>query len=187
MMAHGGGPEAAQVAGAARPHILVVDDDAAVRKAIERMLTAAGFEVTSMHDGRAAVHLLTHARFDAVLTDIMMPGMSGIELLRATRATDLEVPVLLMTGSPDVKSAADAGFPNFKSGEHHPDPFASDKPLFTITPANLGPSRRGNKAAGLETSGFPQRQDVGICYGPGTRLSKQRTVGENHSQLSARA
>jgi EAL domain-containing protein (putative c-di-GMP-specific phosphodiesterase class I) len=61
-----------------------------------------------MHDGRAAVHLLTNAKFDAVLTDIMMPGMSGIELLRATRATDLEVPVLLMTGSPDVRSAADA-------------------------------------------------------------------------------
>ena len=37
-----------------------------------------------------------------------------------------------------IKSAAEAGFPNFKSGEHHPDPFASDKPLFTITPANMG-------------------------------------------------
>src|SRR5882762_4370157 len=36
-----------------------------------------------------------------------------------------------------IKSAADAGFPNYKSGEHHPDPFASDKPLFTITAANM--------------------------------------------------
>jgi hypothetical protein len=36
-----------------------------------------------------------------------------------------------------IKSAADAGFPNYKSGDHHPDPYASDKPLFTITTANL--------------------------------------------------
>ena len=36
-----------------------------------------------------------------------------------------------------IKSAADAGFPNYKSGEHHPDPYANDKPLFTITPANM--------------------------------------------------
>ena len=107
-MAHGGGTEAAQTGAAAKPRVLVVDDDAAVRKAIERMLNAAGFEVTSMHDGQAAVHLLGHATFDAVLTDIMMPGMNGIELLRAVRATDLEVPVLLMTGAPDVRSAADA-------------------------------------------------------------------------------
>jgi EAL domain-containing protein (putative c-di-GMP-specific phosphodiesterase class I)/CheY-like chemotaxis protein len=105
-MARGGGSEAAQTAAVAKPRVLVVDDDAAVRKAIERMLNAAGFEVTAMHDGAAAVHLLTHAKFDAVLTDIMMPGMNGIELLRAVRATDLEVPVLLMTGAPDVKSAA---------------------------------------------------------------------------------
>ena len=36
-----------------------------------------------------------------------------------------------------IKSAADAGFPNYKSGDHHPDPYANDKPLFTITTANL--------------------------------------------------
>jgi EAL domain-containing protein (putative c-di-GMP-specific phosphodiesterase class I) len=108
MTALGGSPEEARAGATARPRVLVVDDDAAVRKAIERMLSAAGFEVTAMHDGQSAVHLLTHAKFDAVLTDIMMPGMNGIELLRATRATDLEVPVLLMTGAPDVKSAADA-------------------------------------------------------------------------------
>src|SRR5579863_1009158 len=37
-----------------------------------------------------------------------------------------------------IKSAADAGFPNYRSGDHHPDPYAADKPLFTITAANLG-------------------------------------------------
>jgi EAL domain-containing protein (putative c-di-GMP-specific phosphodiesterase class I) len=91
-----------------RPRVLVVDDDAMVRRAVERMLTVAGFEVTTVEDGHEAVLQLGQSKFEAVLTDIMMPGMSGIDLLRAARETDLEIPVLLMTGAPDVKTAADA-------------------------------------------------------------------------------
>jgi EAL domain-containing protein (putative c-di-GMP-specific phosphodiesterase class I) len=79
-----------------------------VRKAIERMLSSAGFDVTAVQDGREAVQELGQSKFEAVLTDIMMPGMSGIDLLRAARETDLELPILLMTGAPDVKSAAEA-------------------------------------------------------------------------------
>jgi EAL domain-containing protein (putative c-di-GMP-specific phosphodiesterase class I) len=108
-MALGGGSDSPQtVATMARPRVLVVDDDAMVRRAIERMLSTAGFEVTAVQDGREAVQELGQSKFEAVLTDIMMPGMSGIDLLRAARATDLEIPILLMTGAPDVKSAADA-------------------------------------------------------------------------------
>src|SRR5882724_8215948 len=46
-----------------------------------------------------------------------------------------------------IKSAAEAGFPSYKSGAHHPDPFASDKPLFTITPANMASMRRSSPRA----------------------------------------
>jgi EAL domain-containing protein (putative c-di-GMP-specific phosphodiesterase class I) len=107
-MALGGGAGTQTAATAVQARILVVDDDAGVRRAIERMLTAAGFDVTVVQDGREAVLQLGRAKFDAMLTDIMMPGMSGIDLLRAARATDLELPVLLMTGAPDVKSAVEA-------------------------------------------------------------------------------
>src|ERR1043165_9551684 len=92
----------------ARPHVLVVDDDDAVRRAVERMLTTAGFRVTSVEGGREAAAILGRMPFDAVLTDIMMPGMSAMEVLRVARCAALELPVLLMTGAPDVKSAADA-------------------------------------------------------------------------------
>ena len=100
--------EAQQRTVVARPRVLVVDDDAMVRRAIERMLSSAGFEVVAVQDGHEAVAQLGKSTFEAVLTDIMMPGMSGIDLLRATREKDLELPVLLMTGAPDVKTAADA-------------------------------------------------------------------------------
>ncbi len=106
-MALGGAGNAPEAAGP-RPRVLVVDDDAMVRRAIERMLSTAGFDVTTVQDGREAVYELGRAKFEAVLTDIMMPGMSGIDLLRAAREQDLELPVLLMTGAPDVKTAADA-------------------------------------------------------------------------------
>ena len=107
-MALGGAAGSQEVVVGQRPRVLVVDDDAMVRKAIERMLSSAGFDVTAVQDGREAVEVLGQSKFEAVLTDIMMPGMSGIDLLRAARETDLEIPVLLMTGAPDVKTAADA-------------------------------------------------------------------------------
>ena len=92
----------------ALPRVLVVDDEPTVLRAAGRVLTGAGFDVTEAHDGAEAVRLLNGQVFDALLTDVSMPGMSGIDLLRAARTTDLELPVLLMTGEPEVGSAAEA-------------------------------------------------------------------------------
>jgi EAL domain-containing protein (putative c-di-GMP-specific phosphodiesterase class I) len=94
--------------GASRPRILVVDDEPSLLRAIIRTLESAGFEVGTAQDGAQAMQLLDEHSFDAVLTDVAMPGMNGIALLRAVRERDLEVPVLLMTGKPDVESAAKA-------------------------------------------------------------------------------
>src|SRR6185295_18815405 len=75
---------------------------------IARILQGMGFDVETAEDGLRATELLATNTFDAVLTDVRMPGMSGIGVLRAVRERDLEVPVLLMTGSPDVNSAVEA-------------------------------------------------------------------------------
>jgi len=91
-----------------RPRILVADDDASVLRAVGRVLTSRGFDVTGVTDGREAVRLLAAEKFDAVVSDVMMPDMGGIELLRAVRSNDLELPVLLMTGAPNVDSAVAA-------------------------------------------------------------------------------
>lgn len=91
-----------------RPRVLVADDEDALRRGIARMLENAGFEVETAEDGLKATEILARQSFDAVLTDVRMPGLSGIGVLRAVRERDLEVPVLLMTGSPDVASAVEA-------------------------------------------------------------------------------
>ncbi len=68
----------------------------------------AGFEVATAGGGREALARLGAGRFDVVVSDIAMPDMSGVALLRAIRELDLDVPVVLMTGRPEVDSAIEA-------------------------------------------------------------------------------
>lgn len=89
-------------------HVLVVDDEPQVLRVVTRVLDGLGFRVTAVDTAASAASLLEKDAFDAVLTDVVMPGMNGIELLRTIRERDLDVPVILMTGGPDVQSAAQA-------------------------------------------------------------------------------
>ncbi len=88
--------------------ILVVDDDEAVLRAVERALTKAGHEVETAPDGMVAIDKLKEGKFDTVVSDISMPGMTGFDVLRAVREHDLDIPVLIMTGAPDVPTAVRA-------------------------------------------------------------------------------
>jgi EAL domain-containing protein (putative c-di-GMP-specific phosphodiesterase class I) len=104
-----GSPEGSSPASVrSQGRVLVVDDEEALLRLIGRMLTTAGYEVATAADGGRAAELLTGATFDAVLSDIDMPRMNGIQLLQAVRQRDLDVPVVLMTGNPDVKTAVQA-------------------------------------------------------------------------------
>ena len=85
--------------------ILVVDDDAAVLGLYASCLQRAGFHVTTAGDGAQAFRTVGRDRFDAILSDINMPGLDGFQLLRAVRERDLDVPVVLMTGDPTVQGA----------------------------------------------------------------------------------
>jgi EAL domain-containing protein (putative c-di-GMP-specific phosphodiesterase class I) len=84
---------------------LVVDDDDAVLRALVRPIAKAGHEVDSAPNGALAIDKLAAGTFDVVVTDIAMPAMNGIELLRAIRGRDADVPVVVMTGTPDVATA----------------------------------------------------------------------------------
>jgi EAL domain-containing protein (putative c-di-GMP-specific phosphodiesterase class I) len=88
--------------------VLVVDDDDGVRRTMARVLRVAGYDVEAAENGAIALTLLGGARFDVVVSDISMPGMDGIRLLREIRARDAHVQVMLMTGSPSIDSAVSA-------------------------------------------------------------------------------
>ncbi|WP_375453512.1 response regulator [uncultured Methylobacterium sp.] len=84
---------------AARPaSILVVDDDAEVRHVTASFLNGFGYSETEAEDGATALALLEHRRFDLVVADLAMPGMTGVELAAEVRSRWSEVPVLILTG-----------------------------------------------------------------------------------------
>lgn len=88
--------------------VLVVDDERIVARVLARVLQSAGHQVEACFDGSAALGHLDRSEFDVVLSDISMPGLDGIELLRAVRARDLDLPVVLITGAPSMDSAINA-------------------------------------------------------------------------------
>jgi EAL domain-containing protein (putative c-di-GMP-specific phosphodiesterase class I) len=88
-----------------RPLVLVVDDDVNFARACVRMLEGWGYGVQTASDGGAALELAKKNHFDVVLTDINIPQYSGLDLLRAVRERDRDVPVVLMTGGPGLDSA----------------------------------------------------------------------------------
>ncbi|MES1172555.1 MAG: EAL domain-containing protein [Bacteroidota bacterium] len=98
----------AQARPAVRGSVLLVDDDVLVARAYERTLVKAGYAVKVSHDPVEAMELSRSDSFDVVVSDIMMPGMTGLELLRVVRERDLDVPIILMTGNPDLKGAMEA-------------------------------------------------------------------------------
>lgn len=91
-----------------RPVVLIVDDDDIVRRGLGKVLERAGFEVELMANGADALACLARRPIDVVLSDIGMPQMGGLEILRAVRERDLDLPVVLITGAPDLQSAIDA-------------------------------------------------------------------------------
>ncbi len=97
--------DARRQAGGDEIRLLLVDDDPAVIRAYGSALTRHGATVETASDGMDAAEQVKARSFDVILSDVSMPGMTGIEFLRAVRAHDLDVPVILMTGEPELESA----------------------------------------------------------------------------------
>ncbi|MBL8622938.1 MAG: sigma-54-dependent Fis family transcriptional regulator [Myxococcales bacterium] len=88
--------------------VLVVDDKPSFTKLFQRLLPADRFAVTTAEDGARALAMIAAGDFDVVVSDIRMPGADGLEVLRAARAHDPDVEVVLMTAFASVPAAVDA-------------------------------------------------------------------------------
>jgi DNA-binding NtrC family response regulator len=96
-------------------HVLVVDDEEPIRRALARLLTARGFRVDVAVDGPAALDFLEKHDPDVLLSDLQMPGMSGIDLLKRAKAIHPSLVVVIMTAFADVDAAVGA----LRSGAYH--------------------------------------------------------------------
>ena len=90
------------------PRILIVDDDAALRRAIATALSDLGHEAAEAADGEAALAWLSRHRADAVLLDLRMPGMGGLDVLRCIRDRPAAPPVAVLTAVPTSENTIEA-------------------------------------------------------------------------------
>jgi EAL domain-containing protein (putative c-di-GMP-specific phosphodiesterase class I)/ActR/RegA family two-component response regulator len=137
--------------------VLVVDDDAVLCAAHSRILTAAGFKVDSCESAEdAAKRLRQGERFLVIVTDLCMPGMDGIDLLALARQLDAEMPVVIVTGRPSLRTTIAAV-------EHHSFRYLV-KP---VTPLTLGETV--SAAAATYRLSVLKRRALEICENDGWR------------------
>lgn len=90
------------------PSILLIDDDADILSYYKDALSTKGYRIQTASDGKEAVALARWRRFDVILSDISMPGMDGISMLRVIRESNLDVPVIFATSDPRAETAISA-------------------------------------------------------------------------------
>jgi two-component system response regulator MprA len=110
--------------------ILVVEDDPAVREALERALGFEGYEVDAARDGGIALSMVRSTTYDLVLLDVMMPHVDGIETCKRIRASGDTIPILMLTA----KTAVDDRVEGLDAGadDYLTKPFALDELLARI-------------------------------------------------------
>lgn len=126
----------------ARKSILIVDDEKNQREILETILSGEGYDVTTASSGEAAMKFVESRRFDLVLTDLKMTGMSGLELLKQLTNFDKSIIVILLTAHGSVDSAVDSL--RLGAFDYLQKPYDSEKLLETI-------SRALNKLSALDT------------------------------------
>src|SRR5581483_5140151 len=88
--------------------ILIVDDEAPLMNALRNTLKEQGYDATGFNSAKAALDAVRAARFDLLLTDLMMPEMNGIELLQAAMKCDSDLVAIIMTGEGTIATAVEA-------------------------------------------------------------------------------
>lgn len=88
------------------PRVLLAEDDAGLRQSLAIGLKARGYTVETVQNGLFALDLLAKKHFDVLLTDIVMPGMDGVELALQVGDSHPSLPIVMMTGYPDERQRA---------------------------------------------------------------------------------
>ena len=111
-------------------NVWVIDDDRSIRWVLDRALSQAGIPITAFNTADQAMHHLHNDAPMAIITDVRMPGMSGLEFLEKVQATHPSVPIIIMTAHSDLQSAV----ASFEQGafEYLPKPFDVDEAVAVV-------------------------------------------------------
>jgi cyclic di-GMP phosphodiesterase len=91
-----------------RKHVLLVDDDTQVREVLQQIFESAGYECMTAASGAEALAIFRVSHPPLTVTDLRMPGMDGVSVLRALRQLDPDAAVMVLTGAPEVKAAIES-------------------------------------------------------------------------------
>jgi DNA-binding NtrC family response regulator len=113
--------------------ILIVDDEEVLRDVLDVVVRREGFETTLASSGEEGLHVLDTEEIDLVILDIMLPGISGLDTLRAIRIANPTLPVIIITAFSSIDGAIEA----MKNGAFHyiPKPFRNEEVVITINKA----------------------------------------------------
>jgi len=111
-------------------HVLIAEDDSQISDFVQKGLTEAGFAVDTVTDGVDALALAGATSFDAIILDIMLPGIDGLEVLRRLRGQNRSTPVLILSA----KSTLDDRLEGFKAGtdDYLTKPFSFSELLMRV-------------------------------------------------------
>jgi excisionase family DNA binding protein len=99
---------AARPEGVGRPRVLVVDDEESIRELLSKMLAMAEYDVETAPDGRMGIERLRQQQYDLLISDLKMPNVDGLALIREARHLAASMPVLIITGYSSEQSAIEA-------------------------------------------------------------------------------
>lgn len=170
--------------------ILLVDDEPEALRAFQRTLRGAGYQVEAFGDAREAVKRVAAGGVHVVVSDISMPEMTGVELLRTIREHDADLPVVLVTGLPAIESATDAV--EYGAFKYIVKPFEPELLRSTVERARklyrlarmkrealklLGANAISADRAGLEASFDSALESMWMAFQPIVRASDRSVFG----------
>lgn len=140
--------------------ILVIDDEEVIHASIDRILSRIGYLVEGAMNAHQGLAMMESGDYQAVITDLMMPEMNGLEMLEAMREKGLEVPTLMITGYPTIQTAVKAL--RLGAVDYIPKPFTR--------PELLGPLNRALRRGDGQNADLPCDQIPFEQLGPGQKF-----------------
>ena len=144
--------------------ILVIDDEEIVHSSIRRILSRLGYEVDGVFTAQEGLDKMKKTKYDAVITDLMMPELNGIEMLFAMKERRINIPTIMITGYPTIKTAIQAL--RLGAMDYIPKPFTRQELLSPLNRAlRRGAGENAQQDEESDREGQSEKEEASVTPG----------------------